>query len=936
MKGRRGSAEVVAQNLLPSHALLGLGTNFTFSLAVISDPDCQPGDCGQNAFCYMRDGGVVGCGCDEGYVKHMPTDTSCVHPCADSVVGRYCGRNTMCSMQNPGYLCSCMDGYREAAQGDAGRTDPDKGCVAIVESCTATPCAQFANCFPTGAGSRDCQCQNFYMELTQGDAFDVGCVHFCDTGLACADHAECLNLQFFGFVCICAPGFTGSHLDALAGGPGCHPLMNPCENACGPNADCTLDPITDDAVCHCQDGYEGDPYDVLGCDEIVDECAAPCGANADCYLDPTNERRRCVCREGYEGDPDSAEGCVLIEICRDLCPPNSCGPHANCYSVCSGGSVTKVCKCQDGFYEAVNGGAFNPADGCYDPCEVPVVNFFCGPNTICDSGSRSYGYECSCIFGHKETHPGDAGRPGVGCVPVTDSCAGDPCPASADCFTLSGDIAQCFCKPGFIVTPTGCDPLPCDPNPCPANADCGFFPGDERCRCQEGFEAVGGACVAIQNPCDTNPCSANQNCIRSFGNLPECVCKLGFTKTATGCEPLPCDPNPCPANADCGFFPGDERCRCQEGFEAVSGICVAIQNPCDTNPCSATQNCIRGFGNVPRCVCKPGFIVTSTGCEPPTGDPCVGVVCGPNADCCVVSGAGVCRCHDNHEETSVGSAATTGCVPSCGSGMCTGANTVCVPESGGGHVCKCAPGTVQENPGDVDGVGCKAKPSDPCQPNPCGSTKVCHGKSGFAGDFVCTCQPGRVEWTPGAAQNPSLLCVVPPGDPCNPGDCGPLATCIWQYGRTSIRVCKCNPGLVEDSSGNCVSPQTQPQCPCSSITCGANAYCAVQNSGGVCSGSCVCFPGYTGNPNTGCDLPGCTVPSTCPQTDPIPSNPTCPTPVFYLGFEPVVPVSDTCLAFYENQDTRCPWDYIDGRVVSLCPVFLDKLHENSLDHICSQ
>lgn len=104
---------------------------------------------------------------------------------------------------------------------------------------------------------------------------------------------------------------------------------------------------------------------------------------------------------------------------------------------------------------------------------------------------------------------------------------------------------------------------------------------------------------------------------------------------------------------------------------------------------------------------------------------------------------------------------------------------------------------------------------------------------------------------------PTEPTVVEERDPCEPSPCGPNAKC-QAVGRSPA--CSCLPGYFGSppncrpectinpecpSHLACVNQKCQDPCPGS---CGANAECRVVNH----AITCVCSPGYTGNPFVQC------------------------------------------------------------------------------------
>lgn len=97
-----------------------------------------------------------------------------------------------------------------------------------------------------------------------------------------------------------------------------------------------------------------------------------------------------------------------------------------------------------------------------------------------------------------------------------------------------------------------------------------------------------------------------------------------------------------------------------------------------------------------------------------------------------------------------------------------------------------------------------------------------------------------------------------PSDPCNPSPCGPNAICKERNGAGSCTCLKeyfgdpyvgCRPECVTNSDCDRSRACTNNKCvdPCPG-TCGINAECVVVNH----APSCSCIPGYTGEPTVQC------------------------------------------------------------------------------------
>lgn len=223
-------------------------------------------------------------------------------------------------------------------------------------------------------------------------------------------------------------------------------------------------------------------------------------------------------------------------------------------------------------------------------------------------------------------------------------------------------------------------------------------------------------------------------------------------------------------------------------------------------------------------------------------NPCIPSPCGSNSQCREINGQGVCSCLPNY----IGSPPY--CKPECIQssdcptnlacknmkcqdpcpGLC-GANAVCSVVYHQG-ICQCTPQYTGDPFSQCSPIPCKniltkilktnwqihvfsvyIQPEipTPCVPSPCGANAVCKERNG-AGS--CSCLPEYY------------------GDPYN--YCKP--ECIANTDCDRSRAC---------FNQKCVDP-----CP---GVCGNNAECHVVNH----SPSCTCFPGYTGNPLSGCREP---------------------------------------------------------------------------------
>lgn len=153
--------------------------------------------------------------------------------------------------------------------------------------------------------------------------------------------------------------------------------------------------------------------------------------------------------------------------------------------------------------------------------------------------------------------------------------------------------------------------------------------------------------------------------------------------------------------------------------------------------------------------------------------------------------------------------------------------------------------------------------SDPCVPSPCGPNAICKDLNGSPS---CSCLPEFVGKPPNCkpecvsnSECPNHLACINRKckDPC-PGSCGLNSECRVISHTAS---CVCLPGYSGDPFSNCQEIQIsviETISPCEPSPCGSNAVCKERNG----AGACVCLPEFIGNPYEGC-RPECVLSSDC-------------------------------------------------------------------------
>ncbi|PRQ29710.1 putative EGF-like domain, wall-associated receptor kinase, galacturonan-binding protein [Rosa chinensis] len=104
----------------------------------------------------------------------------------------------------------------------------------------------------------------------------------------------------------------------------CDEAQKKYDYACKANSKCVNRNITDELsgyICHCQPGYQGNPYLLDGCQDI-DECkvSKPC-TNGRCENSPGSYS--CLCDKGYRSNGTNNQSCIK-EVPKNIQSPRSC------------------------------------------------------------------------------------------------------------------------------------------------------------------------------------------------------------------------------------------------------------------------------------------------------------------------------------------------------------------------------------------------------------------------------------------------------------------------------------------------------------------------------------------------------------------------------------------------------------------------------------
>nr|CAD7425818.1 unnamed protein product [Timema monikensis] len=865
------SAECRVLNHAPSCTCLPGYSGDPLSACVLQEPinaeppknPCEPSPCGRNSQCRLSNGHAV-CTCLVGFIGSPPT---CRPEC---VVSSECPQNRACVNQK------CVDPC-------PATTPPPPG-----NPCVPSPCGPNSQCKVVGTQPA-CSCLPNFMGRSPNCRPE------------CTIHAECPS--------------TRACRDQKC--------MDPCPGSCGTLAQCRV--VNHNAVCSCPQGYLrnehlqptlASPLHVgqmpsVG-REMVRALAHACRgtkeipmmrevAEESVRLVPTALLSELVwassvwtlAQEHVDQGPNAAWSITSPHVAVSLGTLATHSLHAGLFL------LQAVCSCQQNYVGTpplcrpecvvssecpLNRACINQkcADPCPNTCGVGAQCTTLNHNPICACPQGFTGDPFSQCTPQPVTTP----------APLTErppSCYPSPCGPNSQC-QMAGGIPACSCLQDYTGAPPNCRPE------CVLSADC---PSQQACIKQR-----------CRDPCPGS-CGYNANC-QVLNHVPVCTCNEGHTgdpfsqctlipiTTPSALPRDPCNPSPCGPNAECR--PGG-ICECApeyvgNPYESCRPECVlntecprdraCLRNKC-RDPCPGTcgQNARCDIVNhIPVCSCAEGFTGDPfSNCRPFTPappdsqkDPCRPSPCGPNSQCRTTDNHAVCSCLQGY----VGSPPS--CRPECVVSSECPLTRACVNQKCGdpclgscglearcevinhSPICSCREGQTGDPfrscfempPKVVEPV--EADP-DPCVPSPCGPNSQCQSSGNSP---ACSCLMGYI----GSPPNCRPECVINPDcptnracinnkcrDPC-PGSCGSNAECqIISHAVT----CICSPGYTGNPFVQCTVQKQEVSNPCEPSPCGANAECKQRNGAGACS----CISDYQGNPYEGC-RPECVLSSDCP------------------------------------------------------------------------
>lgn len=381
-----------------------------------------------------------------------------------------------------------------------------------------------------------------------------------------------------------------------------------------------------------------------------------------------------------------------------------------------------------------------------------------------------------------------------------------------------------------------------------------------------------------------NDCPFDKSCVNNFCSNP---CLLGHLRCGRNAECLVVDHHPqcsCPQGTQgdpkiiciisvCHY---NEDCPDDQACDRLNRICRLV---CDSESCAETAYC-RAINHQPKCYCPPGTTgIPDVDCSPistqvectsdddcphPFGcmnnlckDPCsLSDMCAQDQDCRVLDthplrtmicecpsdtytdSNGRCQkialnvqCHSDDECDDSSKCSNGNCIEACLVSRC-GINAQCRSSSHTG-LCYCGPGYI----GNAY-IECSPEPRIPIVPN----QPECYANDECSEDRQCV----------------NSKCV----NPCVSSEvCGINALC---HVDNHNPVCRCPVGHLGDPKFECIPPSVALGCSSNSkclgteacinskcinpCNCGVNSDCIITNH----YPSCICQPGYSGNPQLGC------------------------------------------------------------------------------------